>query len=64
MLYVRNGERVTWDDADRTGDPHSITVVRKSRLPVTVDEIFSCAVCSLINAHLNDPSDPDWVSRP
>jgi plastocyanin len=59
VLYVRRGERVTWDDSDKTGDPHSITVARKKKLPVTIDEVFSCPICSLINAHFNDPNDPD-----
>ncbi len=59
ILYVFRGERVTWDDADRTGDPHSITVAQKKKIPVTIDEIFSCAICSLVNQHFNDPNDPD-----
>ena len=59
VIFVRPNERVTWVDADKTGDPHSITVVLKKNVPETVDEIFACPICSLINNHLVDPNDPD-----
>ena len=59
VIYVHPGEFVTWKDGDRSGDPHSITVARKAKLPDTVDEIFNCEICSLINAHLEDPEDPN-----
>jgi plastocyanin len=59
VIYVKPNERVTWVDADRTGDPHSITTVLRKNLPDTIDEIFACPICSLINNHLNDPNDPD-----
>lgn len=58
-IFVRPNERVTWVDSDKTGDPHSITVALKKNIPNTVDEIFACPICSLINNHLNDPNDPD-----
>ncbi len=59
MIYVRPNERVTWVDADKSGDPHSITTVMEKNVPDTVDEIFACPICSLINNHLVDPNDPD-----
>ncbi len=59
VIFVRSGERVTWVDADKSGDPHSITMVMEKNVPNTVNEIFACPICSLINNHLEDPNDPD-----
>ena len=63
VIFVRPNERVTWVDADKSGDPHSITSVLEKNVPNTVDEIFACPICSLINNHLEDPNDPDSGSR-
>jgi plastocyanin len=59
VIFVRPGERVEWKDKDRSGDPHSITVVRKKNLPDSITDIFNCTICELVNQHLVDPNDPD-----
>lgn len=56
---VRSGERITLVHADKTQDPHSLTVVREAELPDTVDEVFNCKACSLGQKHFeSNPPDP------
>ncbi len=58
-ITVRPNERVTWIDADRVPDPHTVTVVRRREVPDRLGEVFQCRVCQLANAHLADPNDPN-----
>ncbi len=58
-ITVRPNERVTWVDADRAPEPHTVTVVSRRNLPDTIEEIFECRACALANAHLEDPTDPN-----
>jgi plastocyanin len=52
VLFPGSGERVRWIDRDESDDPHTITLVRRSDLPDTVQEAFSCRPCNdAINAH-------------
>jgi hypothetical protein len=45
---VASGSRVRFTDADTTGEPHIVLVVRKNELPNNVDEVFSCGFCNKI----------------
>lgn len=56
-IVVRPNERVTWVDADRAPDPHTVTVVNRRSVPDTIGEVFECRVCALANQHLEDPND-------
>lgn len=58
-LVVRPNERVTWIDADKAQEPHTVTVVSRRNLPDTIEEVFECRACSLANAHLENPDDPN-----
>lgn len=58
-ITVRPNERVTWIDADRIPDPHTVTVIRRREVPDRLGEVFQCRVCQLANAHLADPNDPN-----
>jgi plastocyanin len=58
-ITVRPNGRVTWIDADRAPDPHTVTVVRRREVPNTLNELFECRVCQLAGAHLVDPNDPN-----
>jgi plastocyanin len=52
-ISVASGGRVTWKNATRTGDPHTITIVRKQDLP----KGFDCAACdAALRAHGVDPA--------
>jgi plastocyanin len=59
QITVRPNERVTWVDRDRIPEPHTITVVYRREVPDTVNELFNCRACQLINQHLADPNDPN-----
>ncbi len=58
-IVVRPNERVTWVDRDRTRDPHTITFVNRGERPNNANQVFNCRACSLANAHLEDPNDPN-----
>ena len=47
-LEVRSGEQVTWQNT--TADPHTVSVVRHADLPATIDQLFACAICTVIGA--------------
>jgi len=47
-ISVASGGRVTWKNATRTGDPHTITIVAKRDLPKS----FDCPACdAALRAH-------------
>jgi plastocyanin len=58
-ITVRPNERVTWVDADRAPEPHTVTVVSRRNLPDRIEELFECRACALANQHLEDPNDPN-----
>jgi plastocyanin len=58
-ITVQPNEIVTWIDADRAPDPHTITFVFRRNLPDRLSEIFNCTACAFANAHLSDPNDPN-----
>jgi plastocyanin len=41
-LEVNRGQRVTFLDAGKIQEPHTITVAERSKLPDTIDEVFGC----------------------
>jgi plastocyanin len=45
-ISVKHGSRVTWADKDETEEPHTVTIVKRSELPRTVEQVFNCAVCA------------------
>jgi hypothetical protein len=57
--FPHTGDRVVLADRDAsTGVPHTLTVVRKSELPTSIDEVFGpCPACNqALNAHFGqDP---------
>ena len=58
-IAVRPNALVTWVDADRSQEPHTVTVVRRRELPQTPQDLFQCRPCALAAAHLADPNDPN-----
>jgi hypothetical protein len=59
--FPHQGERVRLVDRDKVdGAPHSLTVVRRSELPETIDEVFGCEACNeALDAHFAaGPPDP------
>ena len=52
-ISVASGARVTWRNATRTGDPHTITIVTKRDLP----RGFECSACDrALRSHGVDPA--------
>ena len=47
QVGARSGATLTWVHADKTTEPHTITIVNESELPRTVDEVFEpdCPSC-------------------
>lgn len=58
-ITVRPGERVTWRDADRNPEPHTVTVVRRRNLPDRIGEVFECRICAIALGHLTNPENPE-----
>ena len=58
-IQVPHGERVTWVEAARFKEPHTITVAKKADLPSTIDEVFSCGApgtaCEPAQGHFTRP---------
>lgn len=46
-VVARSGETLTWVHADKTTEPHTITIVNPEERPQTVDEVFApdCPSC-------------------
>ena len=45
---VASGGTLTWVSADRTGEPHTISIVDQGDLPTSIEEVFECSVCQEI----------------
>jgi plastocyanin len=47
-----HGQQVRWVHRDGDQDPHTVTIVRRSDLPTSADEVFNCKVCNkALRAH-------------
>jgi len=59
---VPSGSTVRWTNPAHNIDPHTVTVVRRSQVPQTVEEIFSCfeGLCGQV-AGKHFPADADPV---
>ena len=56
-LTVKSGTTVKLINKSQGGAPHSLSLLKRSALPKTGDEIMSCPACGpLIAAHEADPS--------
>jgi plastocyanin len=56
-LSVKSGTTVTLINKSQGGAPHSLSLLKKSALPKTGDEIMNCPACGpLIAAHEADPN--------
>lgn len=49
---VASGGTLTWVHADRTEEPHTVSIVDETDLPGTIEEVFECPVCQeIFEAH-------------
>jgi plastocyanin len=57
-IEVDRGDRVTFVNAARLQEPHTITIARKSELPTNIEEIFDCgapeSACAPARGHNSD----------
>jgi len=56
-ITVRRGEEVAW--LNRTGQPHTVTVVPRRMVPDTLAEMNRCEGCGFALGHLTDPDNPE-----
>lgn len=67
---VDHGDTITISHADRTDEPHTLTVVNESDIPTTVEDVFSCGepgtVCdevfSTVGPQITDQSAAQFVN--
>jgi plastocyanin len=59
---VRSGQRITFRNRTEGGEPHTVTIVRRSELPRTIDELFNCGApgtpCELARGHVDENFNP------
>lgn len=44
--FPHTGDKVRLLDDDRGDEPHTLTIVRRSQLPTSPDEVFACDACN------------------
>jgi plastocyanin len=67
---VQSGDRVTIDHADKTDEPHTLTIVDASELPSDAEDIFSCGepgtlcdeVFTTVGPQIVDPAAAQFVN--
>ena len=53
-FFPHSGERVRWSDQDTADDPHTVTIVRRSQVPSSAEEVFNCGPCNrALDAHFS-----------
>jgi len=68
-LTVASGETLTLDHADRTDEPHTLSIVNAGEVPGDLDAVFSCGepgtVCDdVFTAFGSEPSSSLFVNGP
>lgn len=48
MIRVAQGGTVTWKEADPTGEPHTVTIIRAADVPRSAEEVFACEACGAV----------------
>src|SRR5262245_53029539 len=55
-VVLRTGDSVTWND--RTGAPHTVSIVRQDQLPKTFQQVMECPICGDVFTAHGDPPAP------
>jgi plastocyanin len=64
-ISVKSGSLLTFEYGDREQEPHTLTIVPKSSLPKTADQVMNCGICQkLATGHLKNPKAPPDQSNP
>lgn len=65
-LAVRSGETLTLEHADKTEDPHTLSIVNANELPTTFEEaVGECAVCEeVFGIFPGEPTSSVFVNAP
>lgn len=56
-ITAHRGEEVAW--LNRTGQPHTVTIVPRRMVPDTLAEMNRCEGCAFALGHLADPENPE-----
>jgi hypothetical protein len=64
-VVIRSGGTLTISNKSADGDPHTFSIVQKSDLPRTLDQVDNCSICNKIaQTHGVDPSGPPPTGPP
>jgi plastocyanin len=64
-VVVNSGDTLTLQHADKTQDPHTLSVVNADELPTTVDEVlFACEVCGDVFSLIGQPTTSVFINAP
>jgi plastocyanin len=55
-VVLRSGDTLTFQHADRTDEPHTLSIINADEVPATIDQVFECEVCNDVFAIL--PAEP------
>jgi plastocyanin len=44
-VVVNSGDTLTLEHADKSDEPHTLTIVDADEVPTTIEEVFECPVC-------------------
>jgi plastocyanin len=44
-VVVNSGDTLTLEHADKSDEPHTLSIVNANEVPTTIEEVFECPVC-------------------
>jgi plastocyanin len=63
-VVVRSGDTLTLQHADRSNEPHTLSIVDADEVPTSIEEVFVCAVCEEIFNTFPEPTGSVFLNAP
>jgi plastocyanin len=64
-VVVRSGDTLTLEHADKSDEPHTLSIVNANEVPSTLDEVFECPVCGdIFGIFPGEPTSSVFVNAP
>jgi plastocyanin len=64
-VTVKSGANLTFQYGDKEDEPHTLTILSKSQLPKTVDQVMNCHTCEkYATPHLKNPKAEPGPANP
>jgi plastocyanin len=64
-VVVNSGDTLTLQHADKSDEPHTLSIVDADEVPTTIEEVFECPVCGDIFALFpGEPTSSVFVNAP